>query len=190
MDCAGGSTLEEPPKSPRSPPACVDLYGKRRQTVKVQVLEREIGLLQEELKAVEDLELASRCCKEVDDFVRAKVDPLITINQETHKSKPFWKRIWGKFYSNLLWICCCCGCLHHLRTQTCCGTCSVSCCSPCPCPSCCFCSSKVMCQGCCNFIGLSCLQNACCCFKSSSYKCKKVNLCSNFAKSCHSTCCL
>lgn len=46
MDCAGGSTLEEPPKSPRSPPACVDLYGKRRQTVKVQVLEREIGLLQ------------------------------------------------------------------------------------------------------------------------------------------------
>ncbi|KAJ0075233.1 hypothetical protein Patl1_33710 [Pistacia atlantica] len=98
MDFAGGSTLEEPPKSPRSPPACVDLYGKRRQMVKVQVLEREIGQLQvytyrdlfkqEELKTVEDLQLASRCCKEVDEFVRAKVDPLITINQETCKSSP------------------------------------------------------------------------------------------------------
>ncbi|KAJ0007006.1 hypothetical protein Pint_29151 [Pistacia integerrima] len=76
-----GSTSEEPPKSPRSPPACVDLYGKRRQMVKVQVLEREIGQLQEELKTVEDLQLASRCCKEVDEFVRAKVDPLITMRR-------------------------------------------------------------------------------------------------------------
>ncbi|XP_044487220.1 guanine nucleotide-binding protein subunit gamma 3-like [Mangifera indica] len=190
MDCAGGSTLEEPPKSPRSPPTCGDLYGKRRQMVRVQVLEREIGLLQEELKTVEDLQLASRCCKEVDEFVRAKLDPLITINQETRKSKPFWKRIWGKFYSNLLRICCCCGCLHHLQTQTCCGTCSVSCCSPCPYPSCCSCFVKVKCQSCCNFTGLSCLHNACCCFNSSTYKCNKVNLCSNFGKSCHKTCCL
>ncbi|GKE34445.1 hypothetical protein Tco_1453767 [Tanacetum coccineum] len=42
----------------------VDLYGKRRQIAKVQVLEREIGLLQDEIKSLAELELASRCCKE------------------------------------------------------------------------------------------------------------------------------
>ncbi|KAH7565594.1 hypothetical protein JRO89_XS09G0232000 [Xanthoceras sorbifolium] len=74
--------VEEPPKSPRSPPGGrLDLYGKRRQMVKVQVLEREIEDLfkQEELKSVEDLPPASRCCKEVDDFVRAKPDPFIAV---------------------------------------------------------------------------------------------------------------
>lgn len=47
MDNACRFSLVEPPMSPRSPPAAaLDLYGKRRHMVKVQVLEREIGLLQ------------------------------------------------------------------------------------------------------------------------------------------------
>ncbi|KAK1578153.1 hypothetical protein Q3G72_027961 [Acer saccharum] len=78
MEVACGSAEVEPPMSPRSPPeGGLDLYGKRRQMVKVQVLEREIGLLQEELKSVEDLQPASSCCKELNDFVEAKPDPFI-----------------------------------------------------------------------------------------------------------------
>ncbi|KAI9162087.1 hypothetical protein LWI28_023702 [Acer negundo] len=78
MEVACGSAAVEPPMSPRSPPGGgLDLYGKRRQMVKVQVLEREIGLLQEELKSVEDLQPASRCCKELNDFIEAKPDPFI-----------------------------------------------------------------------------------------------------------------
>ncbi|XP_028752202.1 guanine nucleotide-binding protein subunit gamma 3 isoform X2 [Neltuma alba] len=57
----------EQPLSPRSPPppGLLDFYGKRKQMVKIQVLEREIALLQEELKSLEGLHPASRCCKEV-----------------------------------------------------------------------------------------------------------------------------
>ncbi|GMY36467.1 guanine nucleotide-binding protein subunit gamma 3 [Fagus crenata] len=49
-----------PPPRPKSPPQYPDLYGKRRETAKVQMLEREIGFL-EKLLAVEtdwyDLEI-------------------------------------------------------------------------------------------------------------------------------------
>ncbi|KAF4363586.1 hypothetical protein F8388_002127 [Cannabis sativa] len=55
-----------PPPCPKSPPAYPDLYGKRRETAKVQMLEREIGFLQEELKSAERIQPASRCCKEYD----------------------------------------------------------------------------------------------------------------------------
>lgn len=39
-----------PPPCPKSPPAYPDLYGKRREVAKVQMLEREIGFLQVCLK--------------------------------------------------------------------------------------------------------------------------------------------
>ena len=35
-----------PPPRPKSPPAYPDLYGKRREMAKVQMLEREIGFLE------------------------------------------------------------------------------------------------------------------------------------------------
>lgn len=35
-----------PPPSPKSPPEYPDLYGKRREMAKVQMLEREIGFLE------------------------------------------------------------------------------------------------------------------------------------------------
>ncbi|KAG6771997.1 hypothetical protein POTOM_023392 [Populus tomentosa] len=104
-----------PPPCPKSPPEYPDLYGKRREMAKVQMLEREIGFLevgfkfaiilcsppnwhvellfsllyneiilnwqfqfeQEELKSLHGLQPASRCCKEVTDFVVANSDPLI-----------------------------------------------------------------------------------------------------------------
>ncbi|KAL9463670.1 hypothetical protein AB3S75_001477 [Citrus x aurantiifolia] len=186
MDNACRSSLVESPMGPRSPPAAaLDLYGKRRQMVKVQVLEREIGLLQEELKSVEDVQPASICCKEVDDFVGAKPDPLVAIKQESHKPNPFWKSLWGKFCSSLMWICCSTRCLHHLQILNCCK-CDVSCHPHC---HICICSEKVTCQEWRKCMGLSCLHNACCCFKS-GHNCTKVNLCSNLAKCCSNTCCL
>ncbi|GAB4841972.1 hypothetical protein Ancab_011930, partial [Ancistrocladus abbreviatus] len=48
------------PKSPRVPPK---VYAKRRQLAKVEVLEREICFLQEELKSIESAEHTSRCCQ-------------------------------------------------------------------------------------------------------------------------------
>ncbi|KAK4269063.1 hypothetical protein QN277_022268 [Acacia crassicarpa] len=61
------SSSTEQPLSPKSSPplGLLDFYGKRKQMVKIQVLEREIALLQEELKSLEGLHPASRCCKEV-----------------------------------------------------------------------------------------------------------------------------
>ncbi|BBH08208.1 Guanine nucleotide-binding protein subunit gamma 3 [Prunus dulcis] len=53
-----------PPPCPKSPPQYPDLYGKRRETARVQMLEREIGFLEEELKSVERLQPSSRCCKD------------------------------------------------------------------------------------------------------------------------------
>ncbi|KAL4589405.1 hypothetical protein LXL04_002312 [Taraxacum kok-saghyz] len=69
----GSPTLPVP--RPKSPP---ELYGKRRELAKVVMLEREIGFLQEELKSTETLQPASRCIKEVADFVVANPEPLIT----------------------------------------------------------------------------------------------------------------
>ncbi|OIW19351.1 hypothetical protein TanjilG_03485 [Lupinus angustifolius] len=66
-----------PPPSPKSPPEYPDLYGKRRESARVQMLEREISFLEEELKSVEGLQPASRCCKEMADFVIANSDPLL-----------------------------------------------------------------------------------------------------------------
>ncbi|CAB4318503.1 unnamed protein product [Prunus armeniaca] len=80
-----------PPPCPKSPPQYPDLYGKRRETARVQMLEREIGFLEEELKSVERLQPSSRCCKEVADFVAANPDPLIPTNRKKRRSCRFWK---------------------------------------------------------------------------------------------------
>lgn len=41
-----GSMPSMPPPRPKSPPQYPDLYGKRREFAKVQMLEREIGFLE------------------------------------------------------------------------------------------------------------------------------------------------
>ncbi|PPD97419.1 hypothetical protein GOBAR_DD05569 [Gossypium barbadense] len=67
---SGGSSFVQPlhPPSPKSPPKYPDLYGKRRERAKVQMLEREISFLEEELKSIEGFQPASRYCKEYAQF--------------------------------------------------------------------------------------------------------------------------
>ncbi|KAJ6913867.1 hypothetical protein NC651_016195 [Populus alba x Populus x berolinensis] len=86
-----------PPPCPKSPPEYPDLYGKRREMAKVQMLEREIGFLEEELKSLHGLQPASRCCKEVTDFVVANSDPLIPTSRKKRRSCLFWKWLWYCF---------------------------------------------------------------------------------------------
>ncbi|GAV61436.1 G-gamma domain-containing protein [Cephalotus follicularis] len=183
-----GSSLVTQPISPKSPPGGFDLYGKRRQMVKVQVLEREIGLLQEELKSVEGLQPASRCCKELDDFIVAKPDPLIAINSKNRESCRFWKRLWRKCCLNVPWICCFRSCSLHIEMPNCYTCC---CCSPCK-PQCtsCGCLEKITCSRCCKSMVVSRPYQACCCFSSVFRRCKKVNLSCNCPKTCYNPCCL
>ncbi|KAH0650575.1 hypothetical protein KY284_030487 [Solanum tuberosum] len=93
---AGGtaSMPSMPPPRPKSPPQYPDLYGKRREFAKVQMLEREIGFLEEELKSIEGLHPASRSCKEVTEFVSEHSDPLIPTIKKTRRSCCFWKWLW------------------------------------------------------------------------------------------------
>ncbi|XWS72273.1 hypothetical protein CRYUN_Cryun02cG0026000 [Craigia yunnanensis] len=105
---SGSSSIPSlPPPCPKSPPEYPDLYGKRRETTKVQMIEREISFLEEELKSVEGLQPASICCKEVTDFVMANSDPLIPRTRKNRKSYRFWKWLCGMPCFNLSWICCC-----------------------------------------------------------------------------------
>ncbi|XP_015583997.1 guanine nucleotide-binding protein subunit gamma 3-like isoform X2 [Ricinus communis] len=166
---------------PKSPPGVLDLYGKRRQLVKVQILEREIGLLQEELKSVEDLEPASRSCKELNDFIiGAKSDPLVSMNEETHKSHLCWKRFCAP------WICGFSGCQPHLKMAKCCACCPLSNSQL----NLCSCTEKPACQHCCKCTGLSCPRLSHCCFSSSLCNCPKMNLCCSCSNNCCKSCCL
>ncbi|XP_010261832.1 PREDICTED: guanine nucleotide-binding protein subunit gamma 3 [Nelumbo nucifera] len=113
-----------PPPRPKSPPQYPDLYGKRRELLKVQMLEREIGFLEEELKSLEGLQPASRRCKEVHDFLMANPDPLIPTNRKIRRSHRFWKWLCGKSCFNFSWICCCfSGCSLRLSMPSCCNCC-------------------------------------------------------------------
>ncbi|KAK2358591.1 guanine nucleotide-binding protein subunit gamma [Trifolium repens] len=94
-----------PPPSPKSPPEYPDLYGKRREMAKVQMLEREISFLEEELKSVEGLQPASKCCKELAEYVVANSDPLLPSNKKNRRSCRFWKWLCGMPCFNLSWIC-------------------------------------------------------------------------------------
>ncbi|ESW26568.1 hypothetical protein PHAVU_003G130200 [Phaseolus vulgaris] len=151
-----------PPPSPKSPPEYPDLYGKRRETARVHMLEREITFLEEELKSVEGLQPASRCCKEVADYVMANPDPLLPTTKKNRRSCRFWKWLCGMPCFNLSWICCCCCCCEGLslplKLPRCCGD-----CKPCSCSCSCLPSIK-----CCSLPKWS-----CCCSCPKSYFCKE-----------------
>ncbi|XP_027337335.1 guanine nucleotide-binding protein subunit gamma 3-like [Abrus precatorius] len=131
------------PKSPL--PGLVDFHGKRKQLVKIQVLEREIGLLQEELKSLEGLQPASKCCKEVDAFVGSVSDPLTPTRKQTNTEfQRFSKQI------RLGWVCCSSSCLLHKKMGK--GGCGCSCSS----------SNSKCCGGCkCLKTASTCAQNCC-----------------------------
>ncbi|KAG6468413.1 hypothetical protein ZIOFF_073098 [Zingiber officinale] len=52
--------------SPKSPPRYPDLCGRRRLQLQLQILNREIGFIEEELQSLEGSQPVSRCCKEYD----------------------------------------------------------------------------------------------------------------------------
>ncbi|URE42476.1 hypothetical protein MUK42_04347 [Musa troglodytarum] len=62
---------------PKSPPKYPDLCGRRRLQLELQMLNREIGFIEEELQSLEGVQPVSRCCKEVNEFVGIKPDPLM-----------------------------------------------------------------------------------------------------------------
>ncbi|KAH7854107.1 hypothetical protein Vadar_010184 [Vaccinium darrowii] len=89
MAVSGGSSSVPslPPPQPKSPPKYPDLYGKRRELAKVQMLEREISFLEEELRFVHGLQPASRSCKEY--VNRFQVSCCIALEQPVLTSRGF-----------------------------------------------------------------------------------------------------
>ncbi|KAL6656085.1 hypothetical protein ACP70R_006911 [Stipagrostis hirtigluma subsp. patula] len=76
---------------PKSPPRYPDLCGRRRLQLELQILNREIDFLKDELQSLEGVQPVSRSCKEVNEFVGTKQDPLIPIKKKKHRScRLFW----------------------------------------------------------------------------------------------------
>ncbi|KAJ1296760.1 hypothetical protein BS78_01G326900 [Paspalum vaginatum] len=147
---------------PKSPPASPDPCGRHRLQLAVDALHREIGFLEGEISSIEGVHPASRCCKEVDEFVGSNPDPFITIRSDkrsSDQSQQFLKKS-GRAKSclsyYLSWICCCCGggggCppLQQLKRPAApsCGSCAAAqlrkLCSCC----CCCCRCRVVYAGC------------------------------------------
>ncbi|KAK1434234.1 hypothetical protein QVD17_11153 [Tagetes erecta] len=109
--------------SPPSPILYADLYGKRRHVAKVQVLEREIGLLQDEIKSLADLEPALKSCKELHDYVEATPDPLVAMYDFSFTSFHhglFFIKIHGHVNTFTNNTCLCCGTeiKHQVKAET------------------------------------------------------------------------
>nr|TKV95614.1 hypothetical protein SEVIR_9G375000v2 [Setaria viridis] len=80
---------------PKSPPASPDPCGRHRLQLAVDALHREIGFLEGEISSIDGVHAASRCCKEVDEFVGRNPDPFITIQPEkrsNEQSQQFLKK--------------------------------------------------------------------------------------------------
>lgn len=193
-----------PPPSPKSPPEYSDLYGKRREIAKIQMLEREIGFLEDELKSIQSLQPVSICCKEISDFIMANSDPLTPTCRAKHQRCRIWKWLCGFPCFNLSWLCCCSctGCSVDVDIPRCfdskpCNfpSCSRSCCMPkcsffsCPSLSCC---RNISCRRLCCFLSLPSISCPHCCgfcecncrCKCSLSKCSKVPSCCLCTKSC------
>ncbi|XP_048627706.1 guanine nucleotide-binding protein subunit gamma 3 isoform X2 [Brassica napus] len=89
--CSALAKSSLPPPRPKSPPEYPDLYGKRRVAARVQMLEREIGFLEGEITFIQGVQPASRCCKDISDFVVANSDPLIPAQRKSQRHGRFWK---------------------------------------------------------------------------------------------------
>ncbi|PUZ40729.1 hypothetical protein GQ55_9G447100 [Panicum hallii var. hallii] len=161
---------------PKSPPASPDPCGRHRLQLAVDALHREIGFLEGEISSIEGVHAASRCCKEVDEFVGRNPDPFITIQPEkrgNEQSQQFLKKFRARScLSYLSWICCCGGggCPpFRLKMRPAAAT-SCSCggaqlrklCASC-CSCCCCCRCRVVCAGCCGGCCAPCPRCSCDC---------------------------
>ncbi|KAG0499672.1 hypothetical protein HPP92_004363 [Vanilla planifolia] len=194
--------------SPKSPPKYPDLCGRRRLQLEVQILNREIGFLEEELQALEGLQPVSGCCKEVEEFLGSNPDPLVPINEKQQSSCRFWKWLRSAFRypfvllscssrilkKALCCCCCCCSCCcsppDHCSCSLPkeCGRCSRRCrCFPHPC-----CNTKLPCRLCeCNWV-LSCFHccsTSCCSFCSCFHLSCSIPPCSTCTSGCNNLCC-
>ncbi|XP_068663170.1 guanine nucleotide-binding protein subunit gamma 4-like isoform X1 [Aristolochia californica] len=180
--------------APRSPPKYPDLCGRHRKQAELQVLNREIGFLEEDLQFLDTLHPASKCCKEIDEFVGKNQDPLIPLNLKVHRSARIWKWLCSKTCWNFSWLCCCNGCslcqrpkcnCNSLKNCHCC--CSHHCCRcRCRCRCCCQChccnleSSSF--RPCCHLPKCSC--SPCCCSCSCEWCFYTCNNVGNFCPTC------
>ncbi|KAJ0983803.1 hypothetical protein J5N97_002159 [Dioscorea zingiberensis] len=124
---AAGGVAVAPAPSPKSPPRYPDLCGRRRLQLEAQILNREIGFLEDELQALDGLQAVSRCCKEVNEFVGTKPDPLLPLNKKRRRSCRIWKWIRKNFCCNFSWLCCSSSCLPQLELPSCSCLCPKNC---------------------------------------------------------------
>ncbi|MED6170642.1 hypothetical protein PIB30_117011 [Stylosanthes scabra] len=191
-----------PLPSPKAPPGYPDLYGKRREISRLHMLEREISFLEEELKSSEGFQPASRCCKEIDDFVMAKADPLLPTKKKKSRSSRFWKWLCCTPCSTLcscLCCCCCCeprccdGCSKHLSLPSCSCCQHLRQCSCCKCvtpkSNCCRGSNSGCCKGSCGCQNC-CIPPSCKCLSCCSCKCSCSCTCPTCPKLPQSCCCI
>ncbi|XP_073034463.1 uncharacterized protein [Primulina eburnea] len=176
-----GSVSALPPPRPKSPPEYPDLYGKRRELAKIQILEREIGFLEEELKSADGFQQASRSCKEVAEFVTSNADPLIPTSRtkEIRRPRGFGKWLCGVSCFNVSGICTTDPEIPPCSKFPCSGGLCVSCRVP-----------EFACGSCSNAGRLSipkfpsCMTCSCSSIKCTYPKCVEVNFCS-----CYKNCC-
>ncbi|WVZ57239.1 hypothetical protein U9M48_007648 [Paspalum notatum var. saurae] len=195
---------------PKSPPASPDPCGRHRLQLAVDALHREIGFLEGEISSIEGVHAASRCCKEVDEFVGSNPDPFITILSEKRRSdqsQQFLKKSRAKsclsYY--LSWICCCCGggggCpppLQQLKRPAApsCGSCAAAqltklCSSSTTCCCCCCCRCRVVYAGCsCCGPCPRCSCDCTCACPRCSCACCSSGGCTHDASCCIPRCCL
>nr|AUO16492.1 dense and erect panicle 1 [Triticum turgidum subsp. durum]AUO16493.1 dense and erect panicle 1 [Triticum compactum]AUO16494.1 dense and erect panicle 1 [Triticum spelta] len=172
----GAVVVLEAPK-PRSPPRYPDMCGRRRLQLEVQILDRELTFLKDELHLLEGAQPVSRsgCLKEVNEFVGTKQDPLIPSNKRKHRSCRLYWWIRSKLCICASWLCCSCQCLPTCKRPRCfdCSCCepNCSCCSP----NCCSCSC---------FKIPPCCKPSCGCFDCCSCSCSKPQCCSGGCNLC------
>ncbi|CAL0304801.1 unnamed protein product [Lupinus luteus] len=152
----------QPLMSHKAPLQIQELYRKRREVARFQMLEREISFLQEELKSSEGLQQASKCCQEIADFVMTNSDPLLPMNNKSNKSNSFSKWLCWIPCFNMSWICCWYydGCF----------------------PSCYYKCKSLSCN--CDFLSMNCgIPSSCC-----NFWCPFIHKCSCFCQSCPKVC--
>ncbi|XP_019425191.1 PREDICTED: guanine nucleotide-binding protein subunit gamma 3-like [Lupinus angustifolius] len=172
------TTSKMSPKSP--PPGLLNFHGKRKQLLKLQILETEILFLQEELKSLEGLLPASRCCKEVDDFVGSISDPFTPRKQTISQSHHFRKRI------SFPWVSCSSSCMIQKKITKGCFACCSSSKSKCSGYNC-LKTTTPSAQNCCKVLKLFPTYCAYClkCFSCKSH----VDTCSDCVENCCQRCC-
>ncbi|XP_073047211.1 guanine nucleotide-binding protein subunit gamma 3-like [Primulina eburnea] len=192
MEGLSGSGLVSalPPPRPKSPPEYPDLYGKRRVLAKIQMLEKEIGSLEEELKSADGFQQASRSCKEIVEFVTSNADPLMPTSRTKEIRRPhgFGKWLCGVSCFNISGICTTDPEIPPCSKCGCSGLC-VTCRVPKFTCGSCLTTERLNKSKCCWSWCIpkfrSCITCSCSCIKcSASPKCLEVNFCS-----CYKNCC-